>query len=539
MARVPVYQQQVEPRPIGLVPQSDAGASSAAFGGVQARQLADTGAALSNTGDQLAKVAIERQIQDNERAAKALDIEYSKQLRILQYGDGTAENPGYYSLRGDDAIQAAPGFHATVEALQKRLVSSNPNPRVQEMFGNVAAQRTNAVFTDVDNHVIQQRKVANDTVDTARLQEFVDDASMNPSLIPRSIAGSQATIQEMARRNGITDPATIKSLIEQNNTAILRSAIKTALQRDLETGKNLYTQYQGMVDGEVQGAIEQDILVAEHAAQAEEDRRFAIAERNRQLANDAATREYATEILGPNGDAFDYASILNDPRLTTSGLTLLDSMYRRVTKADSPTELSAAHTQDLYEQIYFPDGHPHKMTTTTPIDQAFADGRIDREDHDWLIKQWDDYRTPEGKRLGEETDKLVQGIKPQIDHSNPFMGQIDQSGAEQLNNYRKFVADRVTEARKNGEDPYELFNVGSPKYLGRPEVISRFQTSLEESLIKGIGGLNTNTDNLNLPTERKADEDYKSIADIQAAIDARLMTVEEGRAIARKNGLKP
>ena len=93
-----------------------------------------------------------------------------------------------------------------------------------------------------------------------------------------------------------------------------------------------------------------------------------------------------------------------------------------------------------------------------------------------------DMQTPEGSKLGKMTHNFMTAITPQIDKSNPLMNQIDRTGKQQAYEFDQFVQSKVDEYRRAKKNPYDLFIPGKPDYLGKPEVIRRFQKPLDQSM---------------------------------------------------------
>ncbi len=63
-----------------------------------------------------------------------------------------------------------------------------------------------------------------------------------------------------------------------------------------------------------------------------------------------------------------------------------------------------------------------------------------------------------------------------------LMGKIDTDGDKQMLLYTLDVNRRIEEARKAGEDPHELFNPKSPKFVGSADALAPYQKSMKESM---------------------------------------------------------
>lgn len=122
-----------------------------------------------------------------------------------------------------------------------------------------------------------------------------------------------------------------------------------------------------------------------------------------------------------------------------------------------------------------------EVTSLEEIRQSFTDRKvISKEDEQWLEREWADLQTPDGQRLGTVQKQFLDGIKPQIDKSNPLMGNLDPSGQEMFAQFQRFVAGKVAEQRAAKKDPYALFDRNSKEYLG-PAAAS-FRTTMEQSM---------------------------------------------------------
>ncbi len=154
----------------------------------------------------------------------------------------------------------------------------------------------------------------------------------------------------------------------------------------------------------------------------------------------------------------------------------------RKTKPDPASAVSAATAQNLVADIRRSEGDPAKITTMGPVYDAYTAGKLGRQDFEFVQKQFKDMGTDDGHRIGEEVKKLIAAAKPQIDKSNPLAGVLDQTGAMQTMLYERMVQASVDRMRKEGKDPYVLFDPSNPAWLGKPEIIARYQTDLNESM---------------------------------------------------------
>ena len=128
-----------------------------------------------------------------------------------------------------------------------------------------------------------------------------------------------------------------------------------------------------------------------------------------------------------------------------------------------------------------------QITSEDQIDALYfksvESGRgIDWEDVIKLRTEFADMRTPDGRRLGHTQDAFLEGVKAQIDKSNPLMGKVDYDGRQKFYEFSQHVQDRVAAMRREKKDPHLLFTPSAPEYMGVPSVIAPYQKTLQESI---------------------------------------------------------
>jgi hypothetical protein len=168
-------------------------------------------------------------------------------------------------------------------------------------------------------------------------------------------------------------------------------------------------------------------------------------------------------------------------------LNVLRTRAKETTEA--PIKTVPSVMLDLFTRIHAPAGSPGKITDEAELNNAYINKRLSFEDFNRLRKEVTDARTPEGEKLGKRRNDFVQGVAAQLDRSNPLMGKIDASGKQQVYEFGHYVDKRMDAYRKAGKDPYELFDPASPDYLGRPEVLTGFQKTMQQSMKDYSDGL--------------------------------------------------
>lgn len=280
MPTVPQISPTVQSRPLDPGFQSGAAATVDAFGSPLGGALAQTGQRISGLADELGRLALKEQMEDNEREAKKLDVELSSALRSINYGDGTAQNPGYFGLKGEAALQGYEGARKSVAETQKKLLDSAKNDRVKQMFAEVSARRVESELNTMARFVGQERVRAADTVSEARLSEAANDAARawnNPQIIQRSVALAVNEVKDMAQRNGWgkeVEAAKTREAI----SVIATGAAKAALAVEATgAAQRIFRQYEANFSPEARASISKQIRdgSVQHSAQALRDQAIA------------------------------------------------------------------------------------------------------------------------------------------------------------------------------------------------------------------------------------------------------------------------
>lgn len=178
-------------------------------------------------------------------------------------------------------------------------------------------------------------------------------------------------------------------------------------------------------------------------------------------------------------------SVWTDPNyavLTFDQKMKLQNGIKQATKDEPMSQVSQASTISLVDRIRLPDGDPRKISDTGPIYDAYTAGALKNADFNFVMKEFNDLRTASGARLSVRQNDFFSHIRPQIDQSNPLMGKLDPTGKEQMYKLMIDVQDTVERYRKEGKNPYDLFDPAKPDYMGKPEALKPYQKSIGQSM---------------------------------------------------------
>ena len=245
MARVPqaqpvgalgFVQPQVGPTVFDSTRASEAfGASPSAIGG-----------ALQDFGGQVVDMAMRDQLEDNDNELKEALIRFNQQKNTIGFGDGSAQNPGFYGLKGDSAVKSDATTRESLLAMQGEIGEGLTNDRVRQDFLLQTAELTSNELSRYSRHTNQERTAARVALSEATVIEAQQDATLNynePLLVANDIlnAGQAAGREAIAQGNG---PEATQSAIEAAESSVAKAAIVGAITgQEVETAQELFEEF--------------------------------------------------------------------------------------------------------------------------------------------------------------------------------------------------------------------------------------------------------------------------------------------------------
>ena len=238
-----------------------AGAAQAMGGltGQAMQRFAQTGVAA---GGAMMDIATQIQIETNERAAKAADLEYSKRVREMMFGDGTTENPGFYGLQGQNAVDAFGETQASLASIRDEVASTIKSKRARQMFSDASAVRLDQEIQRATIHSFKAGKNANEDASVARVNEFRDDAVArftDPKAVKQSKDLGVAEVANFWQDQGALDE-TVDTKVGEFTTEFHTSIVKRHLAGgDYLAAQAYFDQNIDEIDGRSHASILEDI----------------------------------------------------------------------------------------------------------------------------------------------------------------------------------------------------------------------------------------------------------------------------------------
>jgi hypothetical protein len=258
-----------------------------AFGGAVGTALTRAGGELEKGAGELAQAAISRQDFFNKVASDNANTEFMKESHKLFYGDpdagvnpvtGQANKPGFFALKGQDAIDAGPPNDA-LDKLQRDIGARLPNDRARLDFNTETRRLRTYQDGEISRHWDEQLKTAGTTTLAAKADLHDRDAATyfnDPTRLADILeTGRQDATKAAQIANGMNaDPAILADARAKSDAKVYGSAYRAAIAAgQLDRADALKNE-----------AIARGIWTGQQADEAE---RLIEPKRNQQIGKDA------------------------------------------------------------------------------------------------------------------------------------------------------------------------------------------------------------------------------------------------------------
>lgn len=235
--------------------QTSRGATPAAFGALEGRTQARTGAAISKVGQQITDIAIKQKEEDDEREVKQGLVDLSRAKRELTYGES-----GLFAQSGQAALDAEKPTREAIEKARNDIINGMKSSRAKQMFGLASSVRLEKAHSEIDNFTLAQRKRAANDLSNARITEGVNNVAA--AYGDEETIDAELTIitKETAAKFSGQNPEIVKQQITDARTVALKAAIDSALQgEDTVTAEALFKKYEPLIAGNARAGIKKSI----------------------------------------------------------------------------------------------------------------------------------------------------------------------------------------------------------------------------------------------------------------------------------------
>ena len=262
MARVPVQRERsVQQAGLPQVFQSSRGATIDAFGGDGSSKMA-AASSLQAAGDTLGDFALQIKQEDNEAEAKVLETQWRTSVSTLLNGDGTEQNPGYYSSQSNDALAGFAPTETALTELRNDLLGRASNDLVRDMFDD---QSSSLYFSHIDKmsgHVSAERIVSLVGASSARVEATNNDAALNfddPESYNTALMVNMNEVAAQADLKGWSDEERALALQLAHDTTSA-AVVTAAVERDPSNAYDLFNDVKGNMTPLARAALADTVL---------------------------------------------------------------------------------------------------------------------------------------------------------------------------------------------------------------------------------------------------------------------------------------
>jgi len=255
--RVPVYEPQVEARPIRTDP-SYGGVPSAAFGG-------GIGEALQGASHIMARIGIAEKVKADEVAVT------SAETKLTSWANDRLFNPenGAFSTQGKNAFglsgKVLPEYDAQVESLKGELA----NPEQVEYFDKVSVSRRLAIEQKLHQHESTQRESYYDSESEAALQNSVRSAGNyfnDKGQIAFELSRQKQVIDQQGKRHGWSAEQTGQTFANTRSKTHLEVIERMLSMNNLGMAKSYYADVKPQLLGDDATRVERALQTGDAVA---------------------------------------------------------------------------------------------------------------------------------------------------------------------------------------------------------------------------------------------------------------------------------
>jgi GH24 family phage-related lysozyme (muramidase) len=229
--------------------------SPAMFGGLVAGAEEKAGAGAEQASQNLFNL-------QNFYNQTSADDSYSKlqdAANKAQFGDPSdPSKPGYYALKGSDAVRAWPDAQAQLRASQQQL-GANLNPVAKLQFDENSRRLLSMTFNEMGRHANQQYDVYASATQKSVEDNALRSAGVNYSSDTAYAQAAQdgaAAIGRQVRQQGL-GPEALDDAIQQFHTKLVASRVEGWMTKDPVAAGKFLDANQGNVDPQVYDQLKQ------------------------------------------------------------------------------------------------------------------------------------------------------------------------------------------------------------------------------------------------------------------------------------------
>lgn len=173
--------------------------------------------------------------------------------------------------------------------------------------------------------------------------------------------------------------------------------------------------------------------------------------------------------------------IARDPRFAGDPAARLRMINLVQTRARAPAVDPAAAAQTVRRLTA--EIAAGTISDPGPILDEYNKGNLTEAQFNFASKRLEDVRTDDGLRYSQAAERLIRGVGPMIDKSNPLAGRIDQSGKLMHEAFAFDLYQALAELRRRNAPRAEIAELLNPRtYVEHPERLTPYTKTMQEAV---------------------------------------------------------
>lgn len=237
-------------------------AEPGAFGGQVGASLSQMGAVMGQASGEFADDAQRRQDIVNMTAGNTATNRLLTGQRAIMYGDpNDPTKPGFLNLKGQDAINAAPGVMQQLDDLRTGISGSLANQRQQLQFDQEARRYNAMAGSAISSHFGQQQELyaaheAQSTVDLSHEQGA--GAYNDPQAQSVALGKSQDTTRQYLLSQG-AGPEAVQYGLQQDRDTFFTKAAEAAAGVNPTTAQSMLDSNRNNISPAIYGRLTEEL----------------------------------------------------------------------------------------------------------------------------------------------------------------------------------------------------------------------------------------------------------------------------------------
>lgn len=175
--------------------------------------------------------------------------QFQDSVQQQEFGDGTPNKPGFYALKGGDAVSAYKGTTDSILQQRQQIEDSLPNNYMKQAFGTASRRLTQFTLSNLGRHYDQQLDTHNVATQTASINLALQGAgaSWNNDDAYNNLFADATRAQALRDRAAGASPEVAQWNQANLESKFLTARVEGAIPYDTTTASNLLEQSKGKI----------------------------------------------------------------------------------------------------------------------------------------------------------------------------------------------------------------------------------------------------------------------------------------------------